>query len=349
MKNEFFTSCVLVGNKLWFVTQNHSFMFYDIVDNKISLVEPFSDKALFFKNVLDSMLYYEENIFWVERDGGRLLQYSIKNNEIYFYMMPNVEYIDWTCFSGVYLIGVGIYFIPRYTPDIIIFDIKSKKFSVKKDFFSKFKICEDKQIVRKTFLYKDLLLVGTNSEVSAYSIRKDKIEEKWSNNISEGLVDLVYDSDGLWALYKDGVVEKYVSGQKVFSTAVQSSCYLIINTGKKIFLLPGSGDRIYSIDKVSHELTVEDYYPEEFLSLPADEYSRFHTYYDSGSQIILPLLRTFNLLFIDKKNGKLSWCKMPPLSEGLLKAIMDYNRKYSIATEENEKIDLDKFISYVKN
>ena len=40
---------------------------------------------------------------------------------------------------------------------------------------------------------------------------------------------------------------------------------------------------------------------------------------------------------------------MPPLSEELLKAIMDYNRKYSIATEENEKIDLDKFISYVKN
>jgi len=151
MKGICFDSCILVENKLWFVTHNQLFMFYDIVDNQINLIEPSTDETFFFKNVLDSMLCFEGHIFWVEQDGKRLLQYCIKSNEIYTYVMPDVDYIDWTCFSGVYLIGAAIYFIPRYTQDLIIFDIVSKKFSVKGDFFSKFKLCEDKQIVRKTF------------------------------------------------------------------------------------------------------------------------------------------------------------------------------------------------------
>lgn len=349
MKNVCFDSCILIENKLWFVTKSTLFMYYDVVKERISLVEPFIDKTFFLKNVLDSMLYYEGNIFWVEQDGKRLLQYNIKNNELYTYMMPHVDYIDWTCFSGVYLIGAAIYFIPRYTPNIIIFDIVSKTFSVRNNVFSSFKICEDRQIVRKTVLYDDLLLVGSCDAVVAYSIGTKGIEKKWSNNIEKDLFDLVYDGDGLWVLYKDCVVEKYVNGQKAFDTKVQSDCYLMLNTGKKIFLLPGIGGKIYSIDKLSNELTVVGCYPEDFLALSDAEFSKFYTYYDSSTEFILPLRRTSTLLLIDKENGRLSWRKMPQMSEDLSKAIMNYNRTHSIANVENDKNYLDIFISYVKN
>lgn len=49
MKGICFDSCILVENKLWFVTHNQLFMFYDIVDNQINLIEPSTDETFFLK------------------------------------------------------------------------------------------------------------------------------------------------------------------------------------------------------------------------------------------------------------------------------------------------------------
>ncbi|MBR2141977.1 hypothetical protein [Anaerovibrio sp.] len=99
--------------------------------------------------------------------------------------------------------------------------------------------------MRKTFLYKDLSFVGANGVVSAYRIRKNEIEEKCSYNIGEGLIDLVYDSTGLWILYKDGAVEKCDFLEITYETFPDANLRVVTNG----LLLPKTDSKVFEVMK----------------------------------------------------------------------------------------------------
>lgn len=344
------SSCLLVEKKIWFITDQKKLMNFDLESKELKLVEPiWVNDTVPFKNVIDGLIFCEGNIYWVEQEGKRLLKYNTISNEVISFAMPTIKYHEWTCCSGFFLLDKIIYIIPRYTADVVLFDLNEQEFIVLKDFFSGLVINNEEKIVNKAFMYENLLIVCGIKKMMAYKVDGVNLEEKWSMVLNAEVTDFLYDGISVWLLCNDGFVKSYSEGEEKFNFKIDDNCSLLVDANEKIIALPGTGNTIYIFNK-------NTYLVESISALPHDnncacpiDYSKYITYCVSGDYILIPLRTTRYILVIDKGNNSCQWIRLSDVSFEVQKKLFLYTYKSENVFRENYKSDIELFLEYISH
>ena len=155
MKNVNFHSCIKIDRKIWFVSVEGYLMNFDTITYQSEIIAPNNLFELCFKSVIDNMISVGKVIYFVERDGTKLYGYNLHTNDCTYYLIPDTKYINWGCFSGIYLSDQTIYLFTRTAEVIYCFDIISQKFTSI--------ITEKKDIVQGSFrIQNKVYLYGEN-------------------------------------------------------------------------------------------------------------------------------------------------------------------------------------------
>lgn len=232
MKNINFHSCIKVDHKIWFVSVEGYLMYFDTITYQSEIVVPKNLSGLHFGSVVDNMLSVDNEIYFVEQDGSKLYEYNRRTNDYVYYLIPDTEYINWGCFSGIYLFDRTIYLFTRTSDVIHCFDIINKKFTSiktgKRDI-----VLNSFRIKNAVYLYgKKVLCFDMDSH---FFIREFCPEEGtifWMNSCQNTIFFLTKSRMGIWNKIEKNKEILYV-GEKL-----SEKFSVFLTTENKIFLLP---------------------------------------------------------------------------------------------------------------
>lgn len=302
MKNINFHSCIKIDHYIWFVSVEGYLMNFDTITYQSEIVVPNNLPELCFKQIVDNMVSVNNQIYFVEQDGSKLYEYNQITNDCAYYLIPDSKYINYGCFSGIYLFDQIIYLFTRTIGVIHCFDTVSKKFtSIKEN--EKDTVMNSFRMHNKVYLY--------NEKVTCFDMENHSFSKEicfgegdifWMSPYQNAILFLTKERMGIWnpndqskrSLYEEeGLAEKFL----VFLTTENKS-FLLSNQSKDILILDlRTGDSTYAI------LPKDLYYIEKGWS----KYWR----YTEDERYIWCANRVSNyVLSIDKWNEEIRWIKL---------------------------------------
>lgn len=333
MKNINFHSCLKVDGKIWFVSVEGYLMNFDIHTYQSKIVAPHNLPELRFKQVIDDMVSANSQIYFVEQDGSKLYEYNWVTNECAYYLIPDTQYINYGCFSGIYLLGQTIYLFTRTMGVIHCFDIIRKKFTSiaekKKDL-----VMNSFRIQNKVFLY--------GKKVICFDMDRNSFGEEscfgegdilWMEPYRNVILFLTKDRMGIWSrdgqskeiLYEeDKLAEKYLA----FVTTV-NKIFLLSNQSKNILILnPETGETSYAV------LPKDLYYIEK-------GWSKYWGYTEDDRYIWCANRVSNYVLSIDKEKEEIRWIK---LRKPDVKAEIPYLKLLDKSVFDEKEMTLEQFL-----
>lgn len=259
-----FHTCVYKDYKIWFVSTNGYFMNIDTSTFEISFVYANGNKI--FNQVTDPMLDINDNLYWVEQKGQRLLQYDIKTNHCSAYDMPESKMVDWTCFSMITQWNDQVFIFPKYTDKIIMFDTKTKRFSEYNDIYIKYGMKNSNEAylmhasVRENLV---LLFLSDMQTVLFYSMSNKTVVKAEKMFCRREIVSSFWKDENLFIHEKEGDIyilnSKLEEIKKLEINAIIGKSYVkMVSTNTKIFLLPAMETDILEYDLNNNSITIKE-------------------------------------------------------------------------------------------
>lgn len=331
MKKINFHTCINAEGKLWFVTIDGYLMAYNIFEKKSQVVLYRNYKELEFKHIEDKMLYHNGSIYFVEQDGSLLYEYSLSENYCYCYEMPELQMVNWSCFSGIYLINDCICFFTK-TAGKIVFDTKSKCISEEKTNNTTDLKCSVK-------IDGSIYFIG-DKKVIQYSIEENKfvkeygidLDIKWAAAYASKIYLLTADN----CIY---VSDTEFSGLDLLYNSegsIQTVIRFVI-TKNYVFALPSTVGDYLIIDKKSKDI--------KKAVLPADlkyediAWGKYIGYCEDENTIWLANRMCNYTIYIDKENETINFYVIPDDDKGNVKRL-----KCKEVIRENE-LTLEQFLT----
>lgn len=333
MRNINFHSCTKIDNKIWFMSVEGYLMNFDSISYQSQIVAPHNLSELYFKQVVDNMIPFNHQIYFVEQDGSKLYEYNIDTNYCNYYKIPKAELVNWGCFSGVYLFDQVIYLFPRSTGIIYCFDIISKKFAqISND--KEYHVMNSFRVQNRVYLYGEQIIcfdMCNNSIVEVYCFEEDSIF--WMDQYQNTFFSLKDNRISIWDCYdnsesvlykKEGLVDEFQS---------------FVPTKNKIFLLPGHSENILILDRKSGCLSTVSY-PDDLYYIEKG-WAKYYGYMKDGKYIWCANRVSNYLLCIDKEMEYIKWIK---LKSPNLKEEVPYLRLLDKSFFSESEISIEQFL-----
>lgn len=333
MQNVHFNSCLKIDNKIWFITVEGYLMNLDCTTFQTKVIAPNNLPELNFKQVVDNMIFFENKIYFVEQDGSKLYEYDLITNICSYYFIPDTKYINWGCFSGIYLFNEIIYLFTRTANLIYCFDTVSKKFSG---------ITTEKKALMmssfrngsKVYLYGEEIICFDMDNyffATTYSFNGEHIY--WMNQYQNTIFFLTKNQLGIW-YQNDG--SKKILHEEI---GLADQYYLFLLTENKVFMLPNQSKKILIVDRKTCSFTY-DVAPEDLYYIEKG-WAKYYGYTEEKRYIWCANRVSNYLLCIDKENETTKWLKITP---PLLKEEIPYLKLINKSFFYEGELSLERFM-----
>ncbi|MCI8312142.1 MAG: hypothetical protein HFI12_08040 [Lachnospiraceae bacterium] len=279
-------------------------MNFNIFTYQSKIIIPYNLAEIRFNQVIDDMIFIDNNLYFVEQDGSKLYEYNILTNYCNYYLIPNTKYLDWGCFSGVYLFGQIIYLFTRTAEFIHCFDTINKEFT---------SIVTGKMAIvmnsfrsgNKIYLYGEKIIcfdIENNFLAVTYYFDKEKIY--WMNQYKSTIFFLTRNQIGIWDKDSNSKKSLYIE------TNLAEKFFLCLLTEDKVFMLPNQSKDILILDRKTG-VSMYSIFPKDLYYIEKG-WGKYYGYTEE-TQYIWCANRVSNyLLCIDKGNEDIKWIKIKP-------------------------------------
>lgn len=299
-----FHSCVIYGEKMWFVSTQGILMKYDCVNCHTDIVVPENVHEICFGQIIDSMVIFEDKIYFIEQDGSMLYEYDIVSNMCNSYQAPQVKMINWACYAGLYLYGDKIYLFTKDTMDIYCFDIRNKNFELIKSKYDKSVSCSMQK--------EHIAYLVCDKSIFCFNMKKRVFEEEYLFDNGE-INSITSYQDYLYLLTKENQVISWnmKTGEKTIlsdKNKEKDKFGSIFSTKNKLYLLPSLGNEIKIIDKLTNKISKGEE-PED-LEYKEIGWAKYWNYFETEDYAYFANRVANYMLRINKKKEDMEWLKM---------------------------------------
>lgn len=360
LKDLVFSACSIYNDTMFFFTEKGNILLkMDMHDYKMELLF-YDDKTSNTAGESTAFLLNDgDSIYRLQLNGKKLIEYELSSNKTFTYEI-NESKGAWGNFSYMTIYNSCLYVFPGQVEKLIIIDLQNRAIIDKIDISRQ----KDKteRIDRKDFYWKRgyrldnesvMLYSRDRREVFTYDL-KSKDYKFISLPIEiQGVIDIcqaeksVYLLDDQNNLYEWDYVQNELELITKFTEAYDKSYFgKIINTNRKIILLPALGENIYFWDKSNKSYSVYQEYPDDFEYIGDKEWAKYINGCLMGDYVYFPMRRSCYILRIHRKTGDLEWIKpVPILKEDRIRYYMGKNIKYF----HEGAISLEEFIGIVQS
>ena len=303
MRDINFCSSIEVNDVLWLVTKNGFLMKYDYKNNIAKYVINKNNTVIRFENVYDKIIAYEDKLYFMEVDASVFYEYNIKTNEYYCYSMPEMEMINWRCFSGIYLYGNKIFLFGKRLGKIYYFDTNKKNFTCIFLNDNRVTNCSVK-IDNKIYLASEKKIISYNLDSLCFEqtyILDDEI--MWINNYKNSIFSI---------LNNGNILEFNITTLETKNIYIESNNVVSFNrcfiTENKIFIFPLVAEHIGIIDRSTGEFSYADE-PNDINYYKSD-WSKYGEYSECLNHIWIANRISNYAALIEKNTEKLLWIQM---------------------------------------
>ena len=307
MKNINFHSCLKINEKLWFVTVDGYLMNYDLKRCVHEMVYPINLAQLKLNQITDKMIYHNNCIYFVEQDGTALYEYQIDINKCVKYGLSGLEIIDWTCFSGVYIIDGIIYLFTKKGDKVLCFDTANKT-------FSNLDVHSD-EVLNCSVSIADTIYFAGSKAIYEFDLKEKNFNKIYSND--NGIKWINSFADDIYILTQDEEIYLYntVNGKislvyKENDTTQHYNRFII--TQNKMFVFPLFSGNIISVNK--NDGSVERIAEPSDAVYQESEWSRYYGYCEDENDIWMANRLCNYTVSISKIDENVSWIKMPMIT-----------------------------------
>lgn len=311
MENINFHSCLKVDNKIWFISVDGYLMNFDIIKYQSEIIAPYNLSDLKFKQVIDNLVSINDKIYFVEQDGSKLYEYDLITNYCNYYLIPKTEFINWGCFSGIYLLEENIYLFARVAGTVFCFNTNNKKFTcIRKEISTQVIVTNSYRIKNKFYLYGEkIVCFNTDDNSFTESCCFGQKDVYWISIYQDTILFLTrnrIDSFG-----HNGKTKKIIYEEEGLSDKI----IMFFATKNKIFMLPNQSKDILVLDKGTNGLL--------YTTSPADLYyvengwAKYWGYTESDRYVWCANRVSNYVVCLDKENEEIKWIKVkkPDLRE----------------------------------
>ena len=310
--------------------------------------------------VADDMIRIGDNIYVLELNGKRMLQYDIEEKKCQYYYI-GCHKQAWGNYTTFAQWKGQLYIFPKYKDVIVKFEINTKKIKKIHSLYSKLGLdklklnllkddgffCygfQDRNIIW-LFLKQSNLVIAYDLEQGTW--KKYELSEKINNCIhavqyggyiyilsSEGKIYCWDATNGLIKLLVD--CSDRADEDDVFSR--------IAVTDRNIFLFPALGEDLFCIDL--EEKHIEKYmaYPRDFKYCVPDEWSKYYGYCEDENFYYFAMRSIKFIACVNKKIGSMKWIRTKfPVTEKWT----EYYIKYSKNMINEKECSIDDAINYL--
>lgn len=313
MNNIKMQSCVILENRIWFVTVDNRFMWMDLSTGETHYVMPKGNRM--FKNVIDPMFIFGRQIYWADQDGKRLLSYNLDSRICKAYELNYIKVKSYVAFSLITKWQDTIIFVPKYSDMILIFNTQEESFTEKCGIFKEY-LVGDKGYVEHAFVIDKYIFIffienhialrysmdtGETCSIDRNGLEKEILSSYWCGNRN---VLYVLDSEGDVL-----VVNRNFELIRNFSSTGNRlegySCLFVVGT--HLIILPSTAKEIISINLENQDRKV--------INIPTDmayenkNWGKYIGYTESGNLILVPNRVSNYICCFNKNEWDICWIK----------------------------------------
>lgn len=333
----------LVDDELYsFTAIDHLPLIVNLKTEKICLLNDMENYDLSF--VADSMWAIRDgdNIFVIELNGERLLQYNFKEKKCCYYKIE-CNGKQWDNCAALAKYKNKVYVFPKYKKGIIKIDIKSGKIEKNEEVYRIINSYKTKEKCKKENKYFQCgcqdgnilwLFQESGNLVVAYNIKNDSWREyelpieinHCIHTIMHNGLMYILCSDGrifLWDMKSDMIERIFEYSEEGEAIDIYSR---IAVADKIIFMLPALGQDILKINVETKRVEKYTAYPEEFCYYNPENCSKYNGYCENDRFYYFSMRSANYILQIDKHDGREKWIKPQlPLVTEYMEVYMSYN------------------------
>ena len=310
----------------------------------------------------DEMLRVGNNIYVLELNGNRVMQYDIEQRKCNYYKIGCHKeawgnYVAFAQWKG------KLYIFPKYKGEVIKFETESGKVKKISNLFSTIgvdKLSLNSQNDNLFFCYgfqdgSIVWLFGRQSNlVFAYHLETD-IWRKYE--LSEKINDCVH------AVQYSGCIYILSSEGKVYSwDRINNSIKMLADcsdglaeynkfaritvTDKNFFLFPGFGKDIFYVDLKNRHMEKYRAYPSDFRYYEPDGWGKYYGYCENENSYYFAMRSMNFIACVNKRAGTLTWVRIIlPETEKWRKKYIEHNKNMIDEKECNVK-DVLNYLSF---
>ena len=360
MQKNLFSICTLMEGRIYaFTAFDRLPIRFDLQTEKIILVEDIKDYDPSF--VADNILSIGDNIFVLELNGRRLMQYKVHEGNCQYFEIDSSTG-EWGNYAAFAAYGKYLYIFPKYKDMIVRIDFELGRVTKDLKSYSNMRKCFNiDQDENAYFSYgfqsgKLIWLFFTQSNLIAVY---DMEQEKWGKyKLSVEIKNCVHAMEynhKIYILSSEGKVYCWnISENKIVTLADCSKnsddankFSRIAVTDQYIYVLPALGEDIYIISLDTSKIELYHSYPDNFKYCGPIGWSKYYGYCENDNYYLFAMRTATFILCIDKKNGKIHWIKPKlPLYVESLKVFAAYWKK---SVFHEKELSLEELFIYVKD
>lgn len=337
MKKFLFTDCAAYNEELYFFGSLSGMPAkYNFAENKISYVPEMLMDILDADDIIEKVLITGELLIGLSQKGKYGCIYNL-NNQKHGYVRIYADERLWGnyIFTATYK-NVGYVFtrnkviqINGFQPNVL-----------------QQKICEGEDLICGCRKDNDIWLFYENGNMYLhYDLITDTMQKCYMGSCLSRVIDAVehdniiyvLEGNGTICLLKpyDGYIETYVK------TNTNGTFGKLAATEEKLIVLPDQGKDIIMIDWNTKKQSVYSQYPDHFLYLGEQGWSKYYGSCETERKIIFAMQSANHILIIDKKDGEFQWIKpiLPCVQEEV-----EYWRDSKSGLVKERGITLESFI-----
>lgn len=312
MKEVNFQSCVILDNQAWFITVDNCFMRMDINTGQTHFVM-FKENVPFY-NVINSMLVFGNQIYWVDQNGEKLRSYDVNSEICKAYEIKDIKQQNYIAFSLITKWKDTIILIPKYTDKILFFNIQEECFTEIRNIYKEYVHTDDSGYVEHAFSTDEhiFIFLADNQTVLKYSTNTGQISALDRKDLNRKIVSSYWHKNVLYVVNRDGsvwAVDEKFELVKDFSTSdheFKGYSELLV-ADDKLILFPSTEKDIIMIN-IENGKREQLIVPDD-LMYKDSKWSKYTGYMEQQDFFLVPNRISNYVLMINKNNFDVQWIK----------------------------------------
>ncbi len=319
-----FLSCTILKQNLYFISEaEHILMRMNVLNRKIEYLDNpttynTNDSATW--NSADQMISFGGNIYILESNGRRLIEYFLAENKCRYF---DIECDGYVCsnYAAFTIYRDKAYIFPSFLNELVTVDLKSGEVIHKRNLCADiFFMTNNKECIpTKLFVCGcrieniEWTFMQRNNEVLEYSLETEHFQRHKIPDIIHGCVHVEWKDNLFYILDLDGKlytwdvqtndIEEWLSEEGNQYPKYRE----MVITDEKIWILPNTGNDILFIDKRTKEIEKYLEYPEDFCYGAPDYFSKYYVHCEDGDHYYFSMHSGNYIFSVEKKSGKERW------------------------------------------
>lgn len=346
MKQLNYHSCLIDNETIWTVTSDQYFMKINLISKESSFINYEGESIC--SEVTYPFIKHNDQIYFCDQHGSYLYIYSTSGKSLRKLVMPSSVFRNWSCFTSIIETDGRILFFPKWSDNMIVFDIDKETFREKK-------LCMtilDGSCISQTILAEGnaYMFMLNSNRCFVYQTQNDSVS---IITIPFVLTDLNYKisfRSGNWYILFSDHLEVYdisFSHKRSIDIPEKQRGYynLAVGCNSKVWFMPFCNKNLLCYDENLKEFS-EQTSPDDQIFIN-DTQSPYPMFFENDRFIIFPNRVSNYQVIIDVGTGEVKWIKIKtPSLEEEVKYSLQYNK--NLFYEANTAIDIIRYLPVKK-